>query len=456
MIQERLTGAVARDPERPFLTSAAGSIPYADFLARCTHLAACLDALEGERFACYMADSEQLITIMLAAGMSSKSLLMLNREYTPEQLPALLGRYGIDLLISDTALPGEQPCPLVDPASLAQGAGGEAGRANGAGEILILTSGTTGEPKCARYSWADLFAQVRQTATGKSERWLLAYRLNHFAGLQMLVHVISTGGTLVLAESSRVADALQAIADFGVTHVSSTPTFWRYALATLAPAGKRLALEHITLGSEAVSGALLDQLRATFPEARIVHIYASTEAGSCVSVSDMRPGLPANILERDENAAVQFQVRDGELHIRSRHGMTDYLGANEVANRDGDGWLATGDLVQVEGDRIFFLGRRSETINVGGVKVHPLEVENTISALPEVKLARVYGQENPVVGQIVAADIVPAGQLSHEEVEKSVRQACNALSRHARPRVINIVESIETSNFKLKRNSLPS
>lgn len=451
MIAARFGDTLSRCPERPFLLSASNELSYTDFFQYCRGLASGLRELKGTRLACHMADSTELVALMLAAGMSGKSLLMLNRDFTEEQLPRLLERYEVDVLISDSPPTIELPTTVLNKDILVELATTRPLRDYDDGEILILTSGTTGEPKCARYTWEDLFAQVSEHPAPKDERWLLAYRLNHFAGLQMLVHVLHNGSTLVLAQSTRVAQSLQTMQEFNVTHVSSTPTFWRYALATLPASGHALNLKHITLGSEPVSSSLLEQLQLTFPEARIVHIYASTEAGSCISVSDMRPGLPVSILQRDEDADVQFKVVEDELHIRSAHGMRGYAGAGEVVNRNEEGWLATGDLVRIEGDRILFMGRRSETINVGGVKVHPLEVENVISALPGVKLARAFGQENPVVGQIVAVDVVIGADNVEGDVEDSIREACIKLTRHARPRIINFVDTIETNNLKLKR-----
>ena len=453
MIATQFGHALARYPERLFLLSTSKESSYADFFRHCRSLASALSRLEGDCLACYMTDSDELIAVILAAGMSGKSLLMLNRDFTDQQLPSLLQRYDVDVLISDT-MPGiEIPTTLLDIPALKELAAAEPLADFGSvdGEILILTSGTTGEPKCARYTWRDLFAQASNRPAPENERWLLAYRLNHFAGLQMLVHVLQNGSTLVLSESNRVADSLQAIQEYSVTHVSSTPTFWRYALATLPASGHGLALSHITLGSEPVSASLLEQLQQVFPKARIVHIYASTEAGSCVSVSDMLPGLPIAILQRDKDADVQFRVIEGELYIKSAHGMRGYAGTEDVANKDEEGWLATGDLVRIEDTRILFMGRRSEIINVGGVKVHPLEVENIISSLPGVKLARVFGQDNPVAGQIVAVDMVLNNGYNEQEVDAAVRQACLVLARHARPRSINFVDAIETNNFKLKR-----
>ncbi len=451
MIAARFSDKLERCPERPFLLSPNSASNYADFFEHCRKLASGLRNLKGSRLACYMADSTELVAVMLAAGMSGKSLLMLNRDFAYQQLPSLLTRYNVDVIISDSVPEVELPATFLDMEALEELAYAEPIQEYIDGEILILTSGTTGDPKCARYTWADLFAQVNERHAPQDERWLLAYRLNHFAGLQMLVHVLENGSTLVMSRSKRVAQALQTMLEFSVTHVSSTPTFWRYALATLPETDHRLNLKHITLGSEPVSSYLLEQLQHKFPKARIVHIYASTEAGSCVSVSDMRPGLPISVLHRDEGSEVQFKVVEDELYIKSAHGMRGYAGANEILKKNTEGWLATGDLVRVEDDRILFMGRRSETINVGGVKVHPLEVENIISALSGVKLVRAFGQENPVVGEIVAVEVVANDNYSEHDVEESIREACLRLTRHARPRSINFVDTIETNNLKLKR-----
>src|SRR3546814_8146302 len=120
-------------------------------------------------------------------------------------------------------------------------------------------------------------------------------------------------------------------------------------------------LEHITLGGEAIPAQLLAQLTKTFPTATISQVYAASEFGSTGSQRDGRAGLAASVLERDETADVQMKVVDGELWVRSRIGMLGYHGDEPI---DRDAWRATGDLVEVEGDRILFRGRSSEIINV--------------------------------------------------------------------------------------------
>src|SRR5207302_1178764 len=75
---------------------------------------------------------------------------------------------------------------------------------------------------------------------------------------------------------------------------------------------------------------------------------------------------------------------------------------------DESEWRPTGDLVEIRDDRIHFVGRKTEIINVGGAKVHPLPVEEAVCSVPGVQLAAVYGRPNAVTGPIVAVDLVPA------------------------------------------------
>src|SRR3546814_12262693 len=80
--------------------------------------------------------------------------------------------------------------------------------------------------------------------------------------------------------------------------------------------------------------------------------------------------------------------------------MLGYHGDEPI---DRDAWRATGDLVEVEGDRILFRGRSSAIINVGGVKVHQLPIEESVGAAEGVDVARVFGRATALTGQTVDA-----------------------------------------------------
>jgi len=439
------------------MVSSSGELTYADFYQYCCQVAHELDGLAPGRLACHLPNSPELVALMFAAGLRGRSLVLFNRDYSRQQIEPLLQSVNVAVLITDDPELSPPGCQVLGPEILDQVdreySEDIATQHDSDSEILILTSGTTGLSKCARYSWSGLFAQVSTKTAPADERWLLAYHLNHFAGMMMLFHVISTCGTLVFAKSNKVADSISAISEHRVNHVSSTPTFWRYALTLLQSNRDQISLQHLTLGTEAVSADLLDRLHALFPEARIVQVYGSTEAGSVISVSDLKPGLPISVLSRPESAKVQFRIVDDELQVKSSIGMKGYLDAN---SENGDAatsqWRDTGDLVKIEGDRIMFMGRKNETINCGGIKVHPLDVENMITPLAGVKVVKAYGKDNAIVGQIVAVDVVCHESYDPEKVEEDIRQACNALPPHSRPRSINMVESMATNNGKLTRH----
>jgi acyl-CoA synthetase (AMP-forming)/AMP-acid ligase II len=209
-------------------------------------------------------------------------------------------------------------------------------------------------------------------------------------------------------------------------------------------------LEQVTLGGEAVPASLLTHLRQVFPAARISQIYAANESGSVRSVRDEHNGLPLSAFDDKPDADVALKIVDGELWVRSRIGMLGYYG-DDPAGADPDAWRPTGDLVEVVDGRVYFRGRSSEIINVGGTKVHPLPIEERISAVPGVRMVRVSGRRNALTGANVAAEVVAAGGTDRDELADRIRAACADLPDTARPRSIKFVDAIETTGDKLAR-----
>src|SRR5207248_5980051 len=128
------------------------------------------------------------------------------------------------------------------------------------------------------------------------------------------------------------------------------------------------------------------------PDARIVHAFASTEAGVAFEVDDGREGFPASIVEAGRD--VQVAVRDGSLRIRSPRTAAAYLGEQRRPIAGEDGFVDTGDIVERRGDRYYFLGRRNGVINVGGLKVHPEEIEAAINRHPAVRMSMVRARRS--------------------------------------------------------------
>ena len=99
-----------------------------------------------------------------------------------------------------------------------------------------------------------------------------------------------------------------------------------------------------------------------------------------------------------------MRVRDGLLHLRSEYAMIGYLNAPDPF--DAEGWLNTGDAVQVDGDWIRVLGRASDLINIGGEKVFPAEVEEVLQRADNVLDATCFGEADPLLGSWPGADLV--------------------------------------------------
>jgi len=160
-------------------------------------------------------------------------------------------------------------------------------------EWVLLTSGTTGMPKLVLHSLAGLTAAIRaRSAADGAAVWGTFYDIRRYGGLQIFLRAVFGGASLVLSSAGEpVAEHLGRLARHGVTHLSGTPSHWRRAL--MSPAINAISPRYVRLSGEIADQAILDSLRATFPQASIGHAYASTEAGVAFDVNDGRAGFPA-------------------------------------------------------------------------------------------------------------------------------------------------------------------
>jgi len=307
----------------------------------------------------------------------------------------------------------------------------------GAARVVVATSGTSGPPKLVEHSWDSLLASARLAEQWHDRGWLLVYDATRWAGTQVWLQAVLTGGRVVVPASRDPDRVARAVVEEGVTILPATPTLLRRVIA----AGdrelvSRMRLDRITLGGEAADGQLLEQTALLFPGARVTHVYATTELGEVFRVGDGRAGFPADWIGRTLPGGVRLSMRrDGELLVQLSRDTAD---------------VATGDLVERRGDRYEFAGRRGDVIVVGGAKVFPKRVEEVLRGVPGVADARVYGLPNAITGEIVAAQIVAADPLPAGTTPESIRAAalaaCRAgLEAHAVPRILDFTRKLFTN-----------
>src|SRR6202012_4112331 len=111
---------------------------------------------------------------------------------------------------------------------------------------------------------------------------------------------------------------------------------------------------------------------------------------------------------------VEMRVTDGSLRLRSSRTARRYVGRDDLAVSDADGFVDTDDMVEQRGDRLYFLGRRAGIINVGGLKVHPEEVEQVINQHDAVRMSLVKARRSPITGDLIVADVVLKAEAEKE------------------------------------------
>jgi acyl-coenzyme A synthetase/AMP-(fatty) acid ligase len=309
---------------------------------------------------------------------------------------------------------------------------------------VLMTSGTTGIPKLALHTFASLTGAITNDAKSPASTvWSTFYDIRRYGGLQILLRACLQGTPMVLSSAKEpIGDFLTRAGARGVTHISGTPSHWRRAL--MSPAAQAIAPRYVRLSGEMVDQVILDSLRAFYPDADIIHAFASTEAGVGFDVRDGLAGFPASLVG-NHGREVELKVEDGSLRIRSARTATRYLGTADCL-ADEDGFVDTRDIVELRGDRYYFVGRRDGIISVGGLKVHPEEVEAVINRHPSVQMSLVSGRKSSITGALVVADVVVKSD-SHptaaDELKSDILDTCRrTLPRYKVPTVLRFVPSL--------------
>ena len=397
-----------------------------------------LESFRGRSVVLAMREQLSSALALLELDGVARRLVLCTPDLTPEHLAGVLATAEADATLDSVAA---EPIPETLQRRVTQTT-----------EWILLTSGTTGAPKLVVHSFESLAGALPRNSTStKPMVWSTFYDIRRYGGLQIYLRAVLSGSPLVLSSAGEpTREFLARAGAAGVTHISGTPSHWRRALMSGDTA--LISPEYVRLSGEVADQTVLDNLRAAYPHARIGHAFASTEAGVAFDVNDGLAGFPQDLI-RNCAGAIALKVQDGTLWIRSQRNAMRYLGGAQAPIAGDDGYVDTGDLVELTGGRFYFRGRKGGIINVGGLKVYPEEVESVLNADPRVRMSLVKARRNPLTGSLVVAEVVLTDSESLLEAESldkiksELLSACRrTLAPHKVPALLRFVPALELSS----------
>ena len=400
-----------------------------------------------------IASKEQLPAALALVELDgvARRMVLSPPDLAPEHFPSIVATAEIDALLGDATAPAAASLGIpqsVEITSVPVPPGIDRAATHET-EWILLTSGTTGAPKLVLHTLSSLAGTLtRPAAPGDGSVWSTFYDIRRYGGLQIFLRAVLGGGSLVLSSANEpVREFLARAGKAGVSHISGTPSHWRRAL--MSGAAQSISPQYVRLSGEIADQAILDALRVAYPQAKVAHAFASTEAGIAFDVEDGLAGFPASLIARP-GAKAEMKIENDTLRIRSSRNASRYLGGPAEPLVSEDGFVDTGDIVELRGDRYYFVGRRGGIINVGGLKVHPEEIEAVINSHPRVRMSLVRARKNPITGAVVVADVVLAGVEGElpatEALTREILESCRrVLSAHKVPAIIRFVPALEVS-----------
>jgi acyl-coenzyme A synthetase/AMP-(fatty) acid ligase len=303
-------------------------------------------------------------------------------------------------------------------------------------KVTLFTSGTTGIPKKVTHNFKSITRFVKISERNKNGIWAFAYNPTHMAGIQVFFQGLLNGNPIVRLFGLTPNEIHREIKENSITHISATPTFYKLLL----PCEESFqSITRITSGGEKFNEKTIVQLKGIFPNAKITNVYASTEAGTLFASDN-------DIFSIKPEYEHLIQVANDELLIHK-----SLMGSSDMNIEE---WYNTGDLIETITEKPLkfrFISRKSDIINVGGYKVNPLEVEETILTLPEIKNVRVYSKSNSVLGNIICCEVVCENDQISESSIRTFLQS--KIQEFKIPRIIRFVDELSTTRTgKIKRN----
>ena len=336
--------------------------------------------------------------------------------------------------------------------------------------LIMYTSGSTGVPKGVCLSHDNLQHTIKAITSwaniNGNDRELTTLSLTHLFGLAHCHIYWTHGGTVFIEEKlQRIPQLLQKLTDLNITSFPGTPGGFKMILDQyrdqFAEHGKNL--KYIIVNSAPMAPEYVQKMLDTLPNTRFYMYYGLTEASrsSYICYNDHRdklttvgrPSPDADIvIGSPDNPLVD---ETGEILIKGPHVTEGYLGIDS-SDYFVDGYLRTGDSGRKDKDGfITWEGRIKEQINIDGLKLTPMEVEEVLLEHPRVKDCAVVGASDPLTGESVAGFVVPEGPAD-KQLEIELRKFCkDKLEVYKIPKQILFIDAIpRTDTGKTKRIQL--
>jgi len=515
-LTDMLTEAVAPHRDRVMIEYAGEQITYGDMQARAARAAAALRAFgigPGDRVALHLPNCPWHPVFFFGALLAGAAVTHLSPLDAPAEIAHKLSDSGAKLVISLTStgmsgplmaavdhgpLPPVVQCP--DPVSdggadcpVSQGAipvetfwSDHAGApydpvpvSPGDMALLQYTGGTTGRPKAAVLTHANIAASVniyREFLTGEvvrepGKRTLLHSPVFHILGLStQLLRGICDGLTLHLRQRFDAAEAVRDIETHRINILSGVPTIWIAILRQPGIETRDLSsLEFIGSGGAPLPVEVYNRVHQ-LTGLRLRGGWGMTEtapAGSNVprdlpegkngTIGIPLPGLEMKIVDVDDPARDLAPGADGEMAIRGPNVMREYWNRPEETAAAFHGeWFLTGDIGHMDADGFLYLvDRKKDMILSGGFNVYPVMIENAVHQHPDVSEAMVIGVPDAYRGESAKAFVVLNPGAAPFTLEALRAFLSDKLGRHEMPRALEFREALpKTPVGKLDRKAL--
>ncbi len=393
--------------------------------------------------------SESTRALHIALHKPALRLVLCQQKYAEKIGDLLCDKPQVQLITDSETLPTDAPVPAewprFDPRQTPA--------------ALLLTSGSTGDPKGVRLSHANIQANALSINSylglQPDDRMMVVLPFNYCYGLSLLHTHLHVGGSVVLNNlfmfPAKVLDDLTARECTGFAGVPST---YQILLRKTDLARRQFPhLRHVQQAGGRLAAPLIEELRQALPQhARIFVMYGATEATARLtylpperlsdklgSIGVPIPGVELRVCDENGHEVPPGQV--GELVAR---GPNIALGYDEEgpSQRLRNGRLFTGDLGHVDADGYYWLvARQADFIKSFGFRISPREIEDVVAALPDVLEVAVLGVKDEEAGEAVAAYVVPVpgADLSTE----AITQHCmKHLPNHKVPQCVEIRTSL--------------